>query len=81
MSLIRRAGRRASDATYDRATVPTIRIKKGVRPYGGRRVILVGRHTYPNGREVVVVRLPWDHIQGALREYAPDEVENEKRGF
>ena len=35
-----------------------VRIKKGVRPYGGRIVEVIQRHTYPNGRKVVSVVRP-----------------------
>lgn len=56
----------------------TIRIKKGVRPYGGRRVYLVQRHTYPNGRKVVWVRLQTDGPMQGIREYDADEVEDER---
>ena len=35
-----------------------VRIKKGVRPYGGRIVEVIHRHTYPNGRKVVSVVRP-----------------------
>ena len=57
----------------------TVRIKKGVRPYGGRRLVLEGRHTYPNGREVVWVYPPGDYRSSpGTREYNADEVEDER---
>jgi hypothetical protein len=57
-----------------------VRIKHGVKPYGGRVVAVAGRHTYPNGREVVRVIPPgdrrggWMHSQ--VREYNANEVES-----
>lgn len=62
----------------ERRTRKTVRIKKGVRPYGGRRLILVERHTYPNGREVVWLRLRTDGYMQGLREYNAWEVEDER---
>ena len=57
----------------------TVKIKKGVKPYGGRTVEVVGRETYPNGREVVRVKAPGDRRGGWMhsdvREYNADEVE------
>jgi len=59
--------------------VEEVRIKKGVRPYGGRRVAVAQKHTYPNGREVVRVHAPgdrrggWMHVD--IREYEIHEVE------
>lgn len=51
-----------------------IRIKKGVKPYGGYRAEVTGRYEYPNGRRVVNVKV--DHSRFlAIREYNEDEVE------
>ena len=52
-----------------------VRIKKGVRPYGGRRARVVGRETYPNGRRVVRVLAPRDSKHVDIREYNEEEVE------
>lgn len=54
----------------------TVRIKKGVRPYGGRRVKVAARYAYPSGREVVLVWPPND--APGQREYSVDEVEDER---
>lgn len=59
--------------------IERVRIKKGVKPFGGRIVTVVGRHTYPNGRPVIRVNAPGDHRAGWMhtdvREYHQSEVE------
>lgn len=57
--------------------VERVRIKRGVRPFGGRIVQVHERHTYPNGREVVRVYPPrpvagW---YSDVREFNAHEVE------
>jgi hypothetical protein len=52
-----------------------VRIKKDVRPYGGRIVVVTGRHVYPNGRAVVRVFAPTGGKHIDIREYRNDEVE------
>lgn len=54
-----------------------VRIKKEVRPYGGRLVEVLGRHTYPNGRQVVQIKPPLDVRVGFMspREYELHEIE------
>jgi len=59
-----------------------VRIKKGVRPYGGRIVEVIARHTYPNGRKVVdVVRPGSPQGKGGVfvnpARYEEHEVEDE----
>lgn len=54
----------------------TVRIKRGVSPYGGRRAELVKRDTLPNGRTIVV--LSFGDGSGH-REYNAAEVEDERR--
>lgn len=56
------------------------RVKRGVRLYPGRRVVVEYVHTFPNGRVEVRVRLKagrgragWMHHD--VRGYAPDELE------
>ena len=56
----------------------TVRIKRGVRPYGGRRMRLLERETLPNGREVVNLWLDGQHVLGTVRQYNADEVEAER---
>ena len=56
----------------------TVRIKQGVTPYGGRRMVLIRHKTYPNGREVVHVHRPTDGYHASVREYNAHEVEDEK---
>tara|TARA_R110001583_G_scaffold101909_2_gene248420 strand:+ start:3798 stop:3989 length:192 start_codon:yes stop_codon:yes gene_type:complete len=56
----------------------TVRIKKGVKPYGSRRVWLIRRRTYPNGREVVDVMTKSDDHGAGVREYNAHEVEDER---
>lgn len=58
-----------------------VRIKKGVRPYGGK-VFPAREHVYPNGRRVVLVHVDSTAVDHKLlgvgrdeREYRPDEVE------
>lgn len=52
-----------------------VRIKKGVKPYGGRLVTVDSVHQYPNGRQVVRVHAPLDNLHRDIREYNADEVE------
>jgi hypothetical protein len=56
-----------------------VRIKRGVRPFGGRIVKVAGRNIYPNGRRVVLVYAPTDRRAGwmhtDIREYEEGEVE------
>ena len=56
-----------------------VRIKKGVRPYGGRKVQVAARETLPNGRAVVDVHAPTNHRGGWMhvdvRRYNADDVE------
>ncbi len=51
------------------------RIKKGVRPFGGRVVDVLGFDEYPNGRRVVRIKPPTDSRHLSPREYNLDEVE------
>ncbi len=51
-----------------------IKVKRGVRPYGGRKLRLLGEHTYPNGREVVVAQRPNAKHHNPI-EYDSNEVE------
>jgi hypothetical protein len=56
----------------------TVRIKKGVSPYGGRRMLIMDRLTLPNGRQVVGLWLRGQHVLGPVRWYNADEVEDER---
>lgn len=52
-----------------------VRINKGVKPYGGRRMPLIRLHTYPNGRIAVIVPAPGGRSWFSDdREYRLDEV-------
>lgn len=57
------------------------RIKKGVKPFGGLRVKVVGFDTYPNGRRVAMIIPPGDRRAGWMhrdvREYNVEDVEME----
>lgn len=55
------------------------RIKKGVRPYGGRIFPVIERKQYPNGRRVVIVDVgktaQMSIYVADLRAYGEHEVE------
>ena len=58
----------------------TIRIKKGVKPYGGRRMIVHERYLGSDGSlEYLGLWLPGQcPLGGCIRVYRADEVEDEK---
>jgi hypothetical protein len=49
-----------------------VRIKRDVRPYGGRIVYVQGREQLPNGRRVVLIA---DTGIRGIRQYDEDETE------
>ena len=65
-----------------RLVTDRVRIKKGVRPYGGRVLKVANRETKPNGRRVVIAIAPntqsgiW--YGNDLRVYEEHEVEEVK---
>jgi len=58
-----------------------VRIKKGVKPYGGRLLIVAGREVLANGRKLVVVYAPtWNKGMSDQRVYNEEEVEQQEQG-
>jgi hypothetical protein len=57
-----------------------VRIKKGVKPYGGRLLTVASREVLATGRKIVVVYAPtWNKGLSDQRVYNEDEVEEQTR--
>ena len=52
-----------------------IRIKRSVKPYGGRKAEVKEFYTYPGGKTVVLVFAPISTNNYDIREYTLDEVD------